>query len=128
MQSLYARRPIRATRLGTAFKDPTVVSFKDGQAGVEQLTLRDDDDVEPCCNVVPTKNLSYQSFSSVSLNSSAELFRSCNAQTPDRELVGENEHRREAPVNAGAAFVNGLVLGPTPNVLVRPEPGQAIRC
>lgn len=114
--------------MGTAFNDLAVISFKDGQGGVEQLALGDDDDVEPRRDVVPTKNLSNQSFSSVSLNSSAELFRSCDAQTPYRALVGEDEHRREPPMEAGAAFIDCLKLGAAPDALVRPEPGQVIRC
>ena len=114
--------------MSTAFNDLAVISFKDGQGGVEQLTLGDDDDVEPRRDVVPTKNLSNQSFSSVSLNSSAELFRSCDAQTPYRALVGEDEHRREPPMDAGAAFIDCLKLGAAPDALVRPEPGQVTRC
>jgi hypothetical protein len=114
--------------VGTAFNDLAVISFKDGQGGVEQLAFGDDDDVEPRRDVVPTKNLSNQSFSSVSLNSSAELFRSCDAQTPYRALVGEDEHRCEPPMDAGAAFIDCLKLGAAPDALVRPEPGQVTRC
>jgi len=114
--------------VGTAFNDLAVISFKDGQGGAEQLAFGNDDDVEPGRDVVATKNLSNQSFSSISLNSSAKLFRSRDAQTPYRALVGEDEHRREPPVDARAAFVNCLKLGAAPDALVRPEPGQVIRC
>ena len=51
----------------TPFEEVAIVGFKDGQAGVEQLALRDDDDVEPGRDLVATENLSYQSFSAISL-------------------------------------------------------------
>ena len=114
--------------MGTALNGLAIISFKDGQGGVEQLAPGNDDHVEPSRDLVATENLSYQSFSPVSYNSSAELFRSCDAQTPYRALVGEDEHRREPPMEAGAAFIDCLKLGAAPDALVRPEPGQVIRC
>lgn len=112
----------------TALNGLAIISFKDGQGRVEQLALGDDDDVKSWRDVVAAENLSNQSFSSVSLNSSAELFRSCDAQTSYRALVGKDEHRREPPVDAGAAFVDFLKLGAPPDVFVRPEPRQVTRC
>src|SRR5437870_6952028 len=98
-------------RTDTAFKAVAIVGFKDGQAGVEHLALGYDDDIKPGRDVVPTENLSYQSFSSVSLNGSAELFRRRDAQTSDRTVVGQDEHGRVAPMNPGAAFIDFLKLG-----------------
>ena len=112
----------------TALNGLAIVSFKNGQRGVEQLALGDDDDVEALRDLIPTENISNQSFSTVSLNGSAELLRSGDAQTPHRALVGKDEHRREPPVDAGAAFIDFLKLGAAPDALVRPEPRQITRC
>ena len=108
----------------TAFKAAAIVSFKDGQCGVEHLALGYDHDIKPRRDVVTTENLSYQSFSSVPLNGSAELFRRRDAQTSDRAVVGQDEHRRVAPMNSGAAFIDFLKLGAAADAFVRPEPGQ----
>jgi len=108
----------------TAFKAVAIVGFKNGQCGVEHLALGDDDDIKPRRDVVTTENLSYQSFSSVPLNGSAELFRRRDAQTSDRAVVGQDEHGRVAPMNSGAAFIDFLKLGAAADTFVRPEPRQ----
>ena len=120
---------------GTSFPpaDPScdkgsVIVFKGCQAGVEQFAFGDDDDVKAMGDLVATENLSYQSFSPVSYNSSAELFRSCDAKASHRTLVGKDEYGCEAPVDACAPLVDFLKLGAAPDVLVRPEPRQVIRC
>ena len=41
------------------FDEGSVIGFKDGQAGVEQFALGDDDDVKALRNLVATENLSY---------------------------------------------------------------------
>ena len=71
-----------------------------------------------------TENLSNQSFSSVSLNGSAELFRRRDAQTSDRAVVGQDEHGCEAPVDPDAAFIDFLKLGAAADAFMRPEPRQ----
>ena len=114
--------------MGTAFNGLAIISFKDGQGGVEQLAPGNDDHVEPSRDLIATENLSYQSFSPVSYNSSAELFRSCDAQPSNRALIGKDEYRGEAPRNACASLVDFLKLGAAPDALVRPEPGQVTRC
>jgi len=114
--------------VGTALNGLAIISFKDGQGGVEQLTPGNNDDVKPSRDLVATENLSYQSFSPVSYNSSAELFRSCDAQTSHRALIGEDEYRGEASGNPGASLVDFLKLGAAPDTLVRPEPRQVTRC
>jgi hypothetical protein len=50
-----------------------VIVFKGSQACVEQLSLRDYDDVEARRDLVATEDLSNQSFSSISLDRSPEL-------------------------------------------------------
>ena len=111
-------------RTDTAFKAVAIVGFKDGQCGFVHFTLGYDDDVKPRRYIVTTENLSYQSFSSVSLNSPTELFRRRDAQTSDVAVVGQDEHGRVAPVNPGAAFIDFLKLGAAADAFVRPEPRQ----
>jgi hypothetical protein len=82
-----------------------------GQAGVEQLTPGDDDDVEPRCDLVPTKNLSYQSFGSVPLNGSAELPGGRDPEAARRLLVRQHEHRAEAAMDSHPALVDPLKIG-----------------
>ena len=114
--------------MGTALNGLAIVSFKDGQGGVEQLAPGNNDHVKPSRDLVATKNLSYQSFSPVSYNSSAELFRSCDAETSNRALIGKDEYGGESPRDARAPFVDFLKLGAAPDTLVRPEPRQVTRC
>ena len=124
IQSLYARSAIRATRTDTAFKAVAIVGFKDGQRGVEHLALGYDHDIKPWRDVVSTENLSYESFSPVSLNGPAELLRCRDAETSDRPVVSQDEHGRVAPVDAGAAFIDFLKLGAAADAFMRPEPRQ----
>jgi hypothetical protein len=111
-------------RTDTAFKAVTIVGFKDGQRGVKHFALGDNDDIKPWRDVVTTKNLSYESFSSVSLNRTAELFGCRDAQPSHRAVVGKDKHRRVTAVYAGAALIDFLKLGTAADVFMRPEPGQ----
>jgi hypothetical protein len=111
-------------RTDTAFKALAIVGFKDSQRRVEYFALGDDDDVEPCGDVVTTENLSYEPFRPVSLHGAAELFRGRDAQPTDRALIRQDEHRGEAAVHLGAAFVDFLELGAAADVFMRPEPRQ----
>jgi hypothetical protein len=112
--------PLAQTTLETL----AIIGFKDNQAGVEQFALGNHDHVVAIRDLVPTENLSYQSFRSVSLNGSAELFRRRDAQAPHRTVVGQNEHGCVAPVNPCAAFIDFLKLGAAADVFMRPEPRQ----
>ncbi len=112
----------------TALEDLAIISFKDGQRGVEQITFRDDDDIESRGDVVLTKNLSNQSFSAVPLNRPTELFGGGDSEPSHLPLVRKDKHRCEAPVKACAPLVNLLELRAPSNVLVRQESGQSIRC
>lgn len=113
-------------RTETAFEGDAVVLFKNTQAGVEQLALRDDDDIEPRRNLVSTEDLSYKSFSSVSGDGAAEFSRRRDAQASDGAAVWKEEQRRITPVDAGAALVDLLKLDAATDVLVGSKPSQ--RC
>jgi hypothetical protein len=88
----------------------SVIGFKRVQAGVEQIALRDDDHVEPWRDFVTTKNLSNQSFSSISPDGVAKLAGRGDAEPADAELVGEQKHRGVAAMDLDAAAVHLLKL------------------
>ena|SRR5437870_800715 len=96
------------TVTGSSFEGGSVIGFKDGQAGVKQLTFGDDDHVEPLGDLVATKNFSNQSFGPVALNGAAELSCSRNPQSSDRALVWQDEQRAIAAVSAGSSLVHPL--------------------
>lgn len=108
------------------FDEGSVIGFKDGQAGVEQFTLGNDDDIKAMRDLVATENLSYQSFSAVPLNRSAELFRSRNPQPADSAPVRENEDRGVTAVSSRAALVNLRELCTAAYVLGGPKPHTAL--
>ena len=87
-----------------------VIGFKGGQAGVEQVALRDDDHVEPRRDLVTTENLSNQSFRSISLNGSPELPRGGDPQPADVAAVRQDEQGAVAAMDPDALFVDLLEL------------------
>jgi hypothetical protein len=101
-----------------------VFGFKDSQAGVEQFAFRHDDDIEPWRNLVSTKHLSYQSFSSVSYDGAAEFFGGRDAQASNRAAVWKNKQRGITAVNSRAALIDLLKFDAAADVLVGPEPSQ----
>ena len=80
--------PRAATLAEDTFEGGSVIGFKDGQAGVQQLAFGHDDDVEPISDLVATENLSNQSFRSISLHRAAKLSGGRNAQTSHLAGVG----------------------------------------
>src|SRR5437870_4728616 len=92
-------------------EDLAIVGFKNSQAGVEQITLGHNDDVEAGRNLVSTEDLSYQTFSAVSLDRATQLFRRRDPQPQDREFVGQDENGAVATVDPRAASVHLLELG-----------------
>ena len=100
-----------------SFDEVSIVSFKGTQAGVEELTLGDDDDVESRRNFVSTENLSNQSFSSVPLNRSADLFGRRDSESSHTPLIGEQKDRAVAAMDSNAPLVDLLELRPLADVL-----------
>jgi hypothetical protein len=105
-----------------AFDSGSVVGFKDSQAGVEQFAFGDDDDIEPSGHLVPTIDLSNQTFSAVSLDRAAKLSSSGNPQ-PARWTIGrQKEERTVAAVNPMAALIHLLKFWSPANPLVGTKP------
>lgn len=105
-----------------SFDEVSVISFKDTQAGVEEFTLGDYDDIESWRDFVSTKYLSNQSFSSISLNRAADLSGRRNPEPPKTPLVGQHEDRAVAAVDANTALVDLLELRATTDVFDWTEP------
>ena len=99
-----------------SFDEISVISFKGAQAGVEKVALRDDDDVEAWRDFISTKNLSNQSFSSVSPNRVADLPGRRDAESPHAQIVGQDEDRAVAAMDANAPLVDLLKLRTPANV------------
>src|SRR6185436_7430819 len=123
LRSLSARRTPtgRSPATETSFEQGSVIGFKGAQAGVEQVTLRDDDDVEPRGDLIATEDLSNQSFRSVSLDGPPEFPGGRDPQTSHLAGVGQDEYGAVAAMDLDAPFVHILELGATANALVRAE-------
>src|SRR5919204_3190212 len=107
-----ARIAVEAT-----FEKASVIGFKERQAGVEQLTLRDDDDVEALRECITTENLSNQTFRSISLYCPTQLSGCRDAQPRDALVVGRDEHRAVAASDSRSAVIDLLVLSASTNPL-----------
>ncbi len=106
----------------------SVFGFKNGQAGVEQLAFRYDDHVVAGRDFVQTENLSYQSFSAVSLNRAANLARRRDAEPARRRVVRQEEHGAEPAVHLDPTFVNLLKLRAASNPLELWQQAVSLRC
>jgi hypothetical protein len=81
----------------------STIGFKDRQGGVKQFAFWHDDDVVPRPYLVTTKNLSDQSFSSISLDRIAEFSCGCDSEpggTP--RAANQHERRAESSVSSDA--------------------------
>jgi hypothetical protein len=78
----------------------SIIGFKDRQAGVKQFAFGHDDDVVPRPYFVTTKNLSDESFSSISLDGIAEFLCSRDSES-GRGFCAANQHERRAESSVG---------------------------
>ena len=118
MSARHRRTPRRqsAALAEASFDEVSVISFKGAQAGGEKFPLRNDDDVESLGDLVSSKNLSNQSFSSVSLDRVADLPGRRNPEPSHRPVVGQHEHRGVAAVDPNPTLVDLLELRALANV------------
>jgi hypothetical protein len=100
-----------------SFDEVSVISFKGAQAGVEEFALRDDHDVIPRRDLVSTKNLSNQSFSSISFNRAADLPCGRDSEPSYTPLVGQDKDRAVSAVEPNTPLVDLLELRASANVL-----------
>jgi hypothetical protein len=130
IRAVPARSATRAALAKTSIDSLSVVGFKGSQAGVEQLALRHNDQVEARRELVATENLSNQSFRSIPHHRASQLPRRRDAKATHRERVGQNEHGAVTAANADSPFVRLLEFSTAPDTFVAPEPRHAapIRC
>ena len=88
--------------------DGTVVGLKDSQTRTEQLATWHDHDVKAWRDVIPSENLSNQSFGAVPDNCTAQTLGGGNAQPPDRQPVWLAKQGVVASWYAGALRVDVL--------------------
>lgn len=100
-----------------AFETAAEFCFKGAQAGVEQLPLRHDDDVDAWRKLVTTEDLSNQSFSSISLDRTAELSRRGDSKSSNRGRVPTCKERQVPTVHFRSTVIHGLVFDAAPNSL-----------
>src|SRR5581483_584763 len=128
MSSLYPRSSARAARAAAlaerSLKGGSIISFKDGQAGVEHLAFGYDDDVEARGEFGATENLSNQSFRSISNDRPPKLSRGGNPQTTCGALVRKDKDGEPLAVGAGSLIVHPLEFGAPADPLV---PTEALR-
>jgi len=112
MSQRHTRTPGRqsAAVADASFNEVSVISFKGAQAGAENISFRDDDDVVALGDFVSTENLSNQSFSSISLHRAADLPGRRDAEPSNSPVVGKEEHGAVTAAGANAACVNLLKL------------------
>ena len=81
----------------TPFDVVTVFALNGSQTGVEEFSLGDDDHVKPRRDLVTTENLSNESFSSISLDRSAQRLVAAIPRRPTGVCVGQREQCRQRP-------------------------------
>src|SRR5438067_677369 len=101
----------------SAFERGSVIGFKGGPRGFEQLASRHDHDVEAFRKFCVPENLSYQSFSAISLDGATQLFRRRDPQPADCLVIGQDEQRAVAAANSGAVLVDLLEFSATADPL-----------
>src|SRR5262245_8466277 len=120
MSASMRRTATLSPRANASLQGVAVIGFKNTQAGVEQLSLRHDDDVEPGGDFVSTEDLSNEPFRSVSLDGAAQLARGGDPQASDIERIRQDKHRSVAAVESDAVLVHILEVGAPPDPFVRP--------
>ena len=107
--------------MNSPFDVCTVFTLKGSQAGIQQLALRNNDEIEAGHDLMTTEHLTNEAFCSVAINRSPESLARGNSQSPDRELVFQNEHDGEAAVDLRPALVHSLEFRVPANVFVSPK-------
>lgn len=108
-----------------AFEHSAVLDFKDIQSGVEQFSMGHDDHIEADTHSTSSKNLSYQTLSAISLDSTTEFFRCGDAQARYFQSIGQDEEREVAATYPAAMLVYLLKLGAPPDPFTATEPARS---
>src|SRR4029079_11433582 len=101
----------------------SIIGFKDRQAGVKEFSFRHDNDVVAGPYLVTTKNLSDESFGSVSLDGIAEFLGRRDSKPGGIACAADQHERRaESSVIADAPRVDLLKFRPAVDPLRRNQP------
>jgi len=99
----------------------SVIGFKNGQAGIEQLALGHDNHVAARRDLVSPENLSYQSLGAIPHDRAAQFSRRGDSEPPRALGLRQHEHRAEPAADPGPALVDQLEIGAATDVLRGPE-------
>jgi hypothetical protein len=94
-----------------------VVSFEDGEGGIQHFPARHDDNVEAGGDLMAPEHLSGEAFGAVAFDSWPELPRSRNAEPRRGAAVRHHEQGHEPAVDASAFTVNTLEFWPAADAL-----------
>ena len=84
---------------------------------MKEFALRDDDHVKSRRNLVPTENLSNESFRSISLDRATQLLGGGDSQPTGAAVIGQEEDRAISAVNPKATVVDLLEFRSATNAL-----------
>jgi hypothetical protein len=104
------------------FENRAVVRLDRSVVGLEEPGSGHHNDIQACCNLVTTKNVSYQSFSAISHNRAAQFPGCGNPKASERLLVGEDKQRAVPAMNPDAVVVHFLKFDAASDPLVPTEP------
>jgi hypothetical protein len=105
----------------TPFEGGEVVGFNAGERCIEHFPSRHDDDVEPCCDLVPPEYLAGEALGPVTFDGRPELSGCGDSQTGCGAAVGHDEEHHVSAVNPDARFIGTFELRPATNPIGAPE-------
>ena len=118
--------------LNPSIEGLAVVGFQGRQTRVEQPGLWNDNHVESRHILITAKNLSYQSFSSISLNGSPQLLCGGDTKAVHLVVIRKDKECAVATLDSGALLVHPLEFDAAAEPLVLSEPEthdrSATRC
>jgi hypothetical protein len=109
-----------------SFESVAEFGFKSAEVGLDELALRDHNQIEPRRDFVSTKNLSNQSFSSISDDRTAQLSRRGDTQPAEWRRIGQREQGKERAVRLRALVVDPLVISPPPDSISLAESSRRV--
>jgi hypothetical protein len=128
ISSLYARSSSRTAaatlraagapaRVLASIEEGEVVSFKGAEGCIQPFPPGHDDDVECVRNLVPPEQLARDSLRAITLDRRSQLARGGDTEAWPAEIIGDNEERHEAALDANTCVVGPLELGTATNPL-----------
>ena len=100
-----------------ASENGVIVSFEDGEGGIQHFPARHDDDVEAGGDLMAPEHLSGEAFGAVAFDGGPEF--PCGRHTKPRRGAAIRQHEKghEPAVDASAFIVDALEFGPAADAL-----------